>query len=101
MKSEASWKAEMERQSEELLEAINDAIFAHGMKLKSEGRLPIMNALAGALVSAQACMLAAIEDPHDRKRMIKSMECELPKAIAHFKGRTGKASTIIVGGSRQ
>lgn len=95
------WRDEEGRQRDELFDAINDAIYAHGLKLKSEGRMPIMNALAGALVSAQAGMLAAIEDRRHREAMIKAMERELPKALAHFEGRTGKAQTLIIGGRRQ
>lgn len=44
---------------------------------------PMLNAVAGALVSIEASVLASISDPHLRKTLRKSMEDQRPVALAH------------------
>lgn len=101
MTSEASWKIEEARQSQGLCDAIQSVINEHGQRLKNEGRVPIMNAVASALVSVQGGMLAGIEDPRHRKALRNAMERELPRAIAQMLGRAGKAEIVVVGGRKQ
>ncbi|MDR7220324.1 hypothetical protein [Aminobacter aminovorans] len=101
MTSEAAWKIEEARQSQELCDAIQSVINEHGLRLKSEGRVPIMNAVASALVSVQGGMLAAIEDPRHRKALRNAMERNLPRAIAQMMGRSGKAEVFNIRGPKQ
>jgi hypothetical protein len=101
MKIDPAWKEEEKRQSQELSDLIQDVINDYGIRLKSEGRMPTMNALAGALVAVQGSMLAAIEDPRHRKALRQVMERTLPRAIAEMLGKAGNAEVIVLGGVRQ
>lgn len=93
-------KLEEQRQSKELADLIQAVINDYGRKVKADGRMPIMNALAGALTSVQGGMLASIEDPRIRKMLRHAMERHLPKAIAESLGRTGKAEIVYLGERR-
>lgn len=93
------WKEEEKRQARELTEMFQNAIDEHGRMMREAGRPPIMNALAGALVTIQAGMLASIEDPRHRKALRKIMEKELPRALAEAR-IGGYAQTIVVGGPK-
>lgn len=95
------WKAEQDRQAQELAEIINDAIRTYADLLIANGRQPMLNAVASALVTIEGDTLAAIEDPRHRKAMRKSMETALPQAIAKALGKAGRAQVVVVGGRKQ
>lgn len=97
-KSLSAWQAEEERQAQILAQAISAAIHETAKQFDA----PIMNAVAGALVSAQASMLSAVADPHNRKELRKAMERSLPKALAEAITRgNGTCQVVVLGGVRQ
>lgn len=74
-------KLEIERQSTILAQAIQNTIEQIGATLTAQGGQPTMNAVAGALVSVEATMLAAIPSPA-RKALRKAMDKMQPQALA-------------------
>ena len=93
-----TYKAEESRQSQILADAINKAI----QETAKQFDTPIMNALAGALVTTEAVMLASIGDPAARKALRKVMDATRPRALAEALTRDhGKAQIITIGGIRQ
>lgn len=95
---DATWKAEERGQAQILAEVIQGAIDEAGRTLL--GSTPILNAVAGALVTVEAGMLASIEDPRHRKALRKAMERALPEAIATARVH-GHPQVIDIGGVRQ
>ncbi|RWC25886.1 hypothetical protein [Mesorhizobium sp.] len=92
-----SWKAEQDRQSQELAEIINREIIAFGERLAAEGRQPLLNSVAGALVSATGSMLASVKDRRIRKELRRVMDRGLPQAIAAHEGKTGSSEIVFAG----
>lgn len=90
------WKQEVQRQAQELCDAIQEAIDAHGRRMAEERRPPIMNAVFGALATVMGTALAAIEDPRHRKSVRKAFDRAVPQAQAAAKGR-GHATVLQVG----
>ena len=97
--TEQNWKEEERLQAQELADIIQSAIHEHGRKMCEAGRPPLMNAVAGALVTVQAGMLASVEDPRHRKALRKSMENALPRALAEAR-TSAYAQTVVVGGQK-
>ncbi len=92
------WKAEEQRQATLLGEAINKAIMDTGKLFDT----PILNAVAGALVGAEANILASVKDPHQRKELRKAMERARPAALAVAMAKTTRhVQTHIIGGRTQ
>lgn len=93
-----AWKAEEARQAQILAEAIDAAIHETSKGFET----PILNALAGALVTVQAAMLSSVSDPHNRKELRKAMERALPRALADAITRgNGHCQMVVIGGPRQ
>lgn len=93
-----AWKAEEQRQAQVMADAINKAI----QETAKQFEAPIMNALAGALVTTEAAMLASIGDPSARKALRKVMDATRPRALAEAMTRNhGKAQIVTLGGIRQ
>lgn len=80
-----AWNEEMKRQSDELYALIEKTIFDHARRIETDGRQPLLNSVATALVHSQGAMLAGIEDPRIRKQVRRRMEQALPKIIASAK----------------
>ncbi|MBZ3691031.1 hypothetical protein [Phyllobacterium calauticae] len=89
------WKDEQDRQSQDLLEIIQREINEYGKSLKSEGKAPMLNAVAGALVSAMGAVLASVDDRRIRKELRRVMDRGLPRAIAAHEGHVGSAEIIV------
>lgn len=99
--TDRNWKEEEQRQAQELADMLQSAIHEHGRMMLEAGRPPILNAVAGAIVTVQAAMLAAIEDPRLRKAMRKKMDNTLPRALTEARTRTRSyAQTVVVGGRK-
>lgn len=92
---------ERDRQTQDLTEAIDKVIQDYGRSLRSQGKAPMLNAVAGALTSIQGGIIASVEDRRIRKMLRKEMERLLPAAIAAAEGRSGKAEVIYMGGTVQ
>jgi hypothetical protein len=73
----AERQAEEVRQVQAMAEAMHDAINACGKQFS----LPMMNAVAGALVTVEASILATL-DPRTRKALRQAMERGRPRALA-------------------
>lgn len=95
---EAAWKAEEQRQVQILTDAINTAI----QETAKQFDAPMMNALAGALITNEAAMLASVDNSAARKALRKAMDKMRPIALANAMARNhGKAQIITIGGVRQ
>ncbi|MCK9551588.1 hypothetical protein [Aquamicrobium sp.] len=92
-----AWRIEQDRQSQELAEIVQQAIDAYGQRLKAEGKQPMLNAVASAIVTVTGAMLASVKDRRPRKLLRNAMERELPLAIARHEGCSGSAEVIIAG----
>lgn len=93
-----AWKAEEQRQSQIFSDAMQNAINAAAAGLRTSGKQPIMNALAGAFVSVEAAFLAALSDNRSVKAVRAAMDKARPRALAIARERNpGKAQSIIVG----
>lgn len=93
-----AWKAEEQRQAQIMSEAINKAIQDTAKQFDA----PIMNALAGAIVTVEASMLASIGDHKARKALRKVMDATRPRALAEAMTRNnGKVQIVTLGGIRQ
>lgn len=91
------WKAEEQRQSNLFSEAMQSAIDNTARDLIAQGTPPIMNALAGAIVSVEAVWMAALADNRSVKMMRVAMDKARPRALALARERcTGKAQAVIV-----
>lgn len=98
MADHAAWKNEEARQAQIYAEAIDAAV----KEASKQFETPIMNALCGALVTMQAAVLSAVEDPRARKALRKAMENELPRALAlQVNRKAGFCQTVVVGGRVQ
>lgn len=89
----AERKAEEQRQAQALAEAIQTAI----QQVASDFDPPMLNAVAGALVTVEAGVLAAC-DATGRKALRKAMEASRPGALAEAltKARTCRTVTMTV-----
>lgn len=96
MKAHGDWKAEDQRQAQELCDAIQNAIHEHGQRVAAEGRPPILNAVFGALATVTGTALASIEDPRHRKAVRRSMDKAIPQVMAETRVK-GFAQTFVVG----
>ncbi|RUW41498.1 hypothetical protein EOA37_09560 [Mesorhizobium sp. M2A.F.Ca.ET.015.02.1.1] len=96
--STEAWKAENTRQTNLLAVAIQETIDEFGRKTLADGSQPLLNAVAGALVTVTGAMLAQVEDRWLRKELQRKMERELPRAIAN--GAWRGSSPIVVAGRR-
>lgn len=92
-----AWKLEQDRQTHELAEGIQKAIDDFGQRLLNEGRQPMLNAVASALVGATGNMLASVEDRRIRKELRRVMDRGLARAIVANEGRAGSAQVIVAG----
>lgn len=92
------WKGEQDRQSQELLMIIQGGINEYGKGLRAEGKAPMLNAVASALVSAMGAMLASVDDRRIRKDLRHAMERGLPRAILAHEGRVGSTEIIVQNG---
>lgn len=79
----ADRKAEEQRQAQAIAEAIQTAI----QQVASDFDPPMLNAVAGALVTVEAGVLAAC-DSAGRKALRKAMEASRPGALAEALTRT-------------
>lgn len=86
-------KAEEQRQAQALAEAIQVAI----QQVVSDFDPPMLNAIAGALVTVEAGVLAAC-DAAGRKALRKAMEAGRPGALAEAltRARICRVSTVTV-----
>lgn len=89
------WKAEEDRQAQDLFEIIQREVNVYGTRLRAEGKAPMLNAVAGALVSAMGAMLASVDDRRIRKELRRAMDRGLPRAIAANEGRVGSTEIIV------
>lgn len=89
------WKAEQDRQAKELGQILAHEIEGYGRRPLSEGRQPILNAVASALVAVTGSMLASVEDRKSRKALRRAIENGLPSAIADHEGKSGRAQVIV------
>jgi len=91
----AERKAEEQRQAQVLAEAIQTAI----QQVASDFDPPMLNAVAGALVTVEAGVLAAC-DAAGRKALRKAMEASRPGALAEAltRTRTCRVATVTVRG---
>lgn len=89
----AERKAEEQRQAQAFAEAMQIAI----QQVIGDFDPPMINAVAGALVTVEAGLLAAC-DPTGRKALRKAMEASRPGALAEAltKARTYKTMTVTV-----
>ncbi|WP_420584925.1 hypothetical protein [Ruegeria sp.] len=93
MSDQDAYRREQARQTQLLTEAIDKAI----TDTSSDFAMPMLNAVAGALVAVQGHVLASAPRKH-RKALQAAMEKQLPKAIASAKGRVSTAQTATIGG---
>ncbi len=94
-KTPQDMKAEEQRQARILTDAIHDTI----METAKQFDHPMMNALAGALISNEASMLASVKDARVRKALRKVMDATRPRALAEAMQRdTGTAQIVVMGG---
>lgn len=86
-------EAEEQRQAQALAEAIQTAI----QQVASDYDTPMLNAVAGALVTVEAGVLAAC-DPASRKALRKAMEASRPGALAEAltRSKTCRVATVEV-----
>ncbi|MGR7993904.1 hypothetical protein [Xanthobacter sp. ZOL 2024] len=89
----AERKAEEQRQVQALAEAIQTAI----QQVAAGFDPPMLNAIAGALVTVEARMLAAC-DAAGRKALRKAMEASRPGALAEAltRAKTCRVATVEV-----
>lgn len=85
-------KAEEKRQAQIFAEAMQAAITAAGKTLE----MPMMNALAGALVTVEAGMLASVADHRARKALKEAMKRARPRARAEAETRKQSISTVEI-----
>lgn len=85
-------KAEQQRQSDVLAHAINSVI----LTVAKTFEMPMMNALAGALVTTEAQMLASVADAKHRKTLRKAMDRERPRALAEALQRKPAPANVVV-----
>ena len=97
-----AWMAEEQRQASELAHIIQQAIETNGKALQAAGRQPLINAVAGALVTVEAGMLASITDPRFRKSLRQAMERARPHALALAveHGVQISPQVVVVGGPK-
>lgn len=94
--SEEAIQAEQDRQSQILVDAIYDAI--RGCAFET----PMVNAIAGALVTIEAAVLASVHDPALRRALKKEMDRHRPAALARAvasRDRMMSVETVQIGGS--
>lgn len=84
-------RQEEARQAQILADAIDKTI----RETAEQFETPMMNAVAGALVTVQGHMLASVPTEH-RKAMRKAMEKRLPAAIAQAKPKSIACKTITL-----
>ena len=89
----AERKTEERRQAQALAEAIQAAI----QYTSSTFDPPMLNAVAGAIVTVEATMLAAIPDAASRKALRKAMEASRPVALSDALGRIAPCTPIRMG----
>ena len=83
-------------------DAIISAIREAGITLEASGRALTLNALMGSLCAVAAFHIAGIEDARVRKVLMREMEKQLPRLVAHQRvkespnGR-GKVVTLVAG----
>lgn len=87
-------KAEEQRQAQVIAEAIQAAIQATSSAFDP----PMLNAVAGAIVTVEAAMLASIADTNGRKALRKAMEASRPGALADalFRSSAYRTATVTV-----
>lgn len=90
-------KIEEQRQTNLLAKAIQEAI---EQTARNFGTPPMLNSVAGALVTVQASMLVSIEDARTRKMLRKVMERSLAQCLLSVRPSL-KTETIVIGGPRQ
>jgi hypothetical protein len=102
VKGDTAWQAEERAQAQRLADIIQKTIQEDGLAIAAEGRAPILNAVAGALVNVEAAMLASIADPRHRKALRQAMERSRPRALAEAMTRGhGTAQVINLGALKQ
>ncbi len=89
--------AEQKRQTQALIVAMNRA----AMETAKEFDVPMMNALAGALVALQAEMLSKVAAGRTRKLLRDAMERGLNRQIKKAEQGATLAEVIVLGGSTQ
>jgi hypothetical protein len=87
------FKTELDRQTQILTDAINEAI----MNAAEQFSVPMMNALAGALVTVQGRMLSSVPAGPTRKALRNSMENALSRAIVVAQGSAGTCLVVTIG----
>lgn len=96
-RSAAAWRDEEQRQAQELSDLLQAQINEHGSRLKADGRVPLLNAVAGALVTVTGAMLASVEDRRIRKELRRVMDRGLSRTIAATEGHGGSVQIIRQG----
>lgn len=97
---EKAWKAEEQRQANELAMVIAKAINDHADQLKAEGRQPLLNAACGALVTTIAGLVATVGNDGHRKALRDAITHNLPRAYAMARV-SDKTVSIVLGGRKQ
>jgi len=87
----AERQAEEQRQVQAMAQAIHDAINACGDQFST----PMMNAVAGALVTVEASILATL-DPRTRKALRQAMERGRPRALKAALTNNKQFKTVAV-----
>lgn len=87
----AERQAEEQRQVQAMAQAIHDAINECGRQFSP----PMMNAVAGALVTVEASILATL-DPRSRKALRQAMERGRPRALAAAQANNKQFKTVAV-----
>lgn len=93
-----TWDTEKLRQGQELVTVLNDAIDTYGKRLVEAGRMPMLNAVAAALIVVEAGLIASIADPQYRRLLKEAMDRDRATATATT---SGEASVLVVGGTIQ
>ena len=89
----AKFKAEQDRQTQLLVDAISEAI----NKAAEQFPVPMMNALASALVTVQGRILASVPAGPARKALRKAMEDGVSRAILAAQGTQGTCEVVMLG----
>jgi len=87
--------AERHAEGQRQAEVMADAIFAAINECGKQFTAPTMNAVAGALVTVEANILATL-DPRSRKALRQAMERARPRALAEALANNKQFKTVAV-----
>lgn len=83
-------------------DAIMGAISAVSQVIEGHGHALTLNSLMGSICAVAAFYIAGVEDPRARKALMREMEKQLPRLVAHQRatagqGGRGKVVTLYQG----